>query len=132
MKKGIINARQLAIFAMALQLLFPMGYMPGSSFWITICPSGLPDGMLQVTAEHAKHAGANSTVEVDLAAGAEKNCSLSGSITYDSSQRFRNLIVAKIQAPSFLAINNLLFVASTPTSQQTRAPPLLPIKESLI
>lgn len=48
-------ARRLALIALALKLVVPAGFMPGSltsGEWLVVCPSGLPAGMLESFSGH--------------------------------------------------------------------------------
>jgi len=51
---------RLALLAMLFKLAFPAGFMPGNLLageWLTLCPQGLPSGVL---AEAAHHHGADT------------------------------------------------------------------------
>lgn len=55
--------RQLALLAMLFKLVMPAGFMPGNLLageWITLCPQGLPPGLLD---QAAHHHGAGSEVD---------------------------------------------------------------------
>lgn len=60
--------RRLALIAMLMKLVVPAGFMPGDLLageWLTVCPQGLPAGLL---AQSPHHHGAGSDV-ADSAAG---------------------------------------------------------------
>ncbi|MBU1189009.1 MAG: hypothetical protein KKC01_08260 [Gammaproteobacteria bacterium] len=60
--------RRLALVAMLIKLVVPAGFMPGNLLageWLTVCPQGLPAGLL---AQSPHHHGAGSDV-ADSATG---------------------------------------------------------------
>ena len=126
MRKAAAFGHRIAIFAMALQLLFPMGYMPGESFWITVCPAGLPDGMLQISAEHEHHLGNTEQSGQQELVESQKHCSLSGSIVFDSSFQIESLITPSPGSYRLTLGEHPWFIQNTPTGRLSRAPPLSP------
>ncbi len=110
MKTNAIKA--LALLGLLLKLSFPPGYMPGDisqGQWITICPQGLPAGVLgQSDDGHHQHGGDHPhQPDLQLAGDCPLGSQLSisaivmsvGMLAINSQRQARHFDVFTVQVP---------------------------------